>query len=58
MPIRDDDSDNISSRSSHHHASVTDKEFGCDDNNGKSAMTWKNREKDWYNAERRFIFAA
>jgi len=20
-------------------------------------MTWKNREKDWYNAERRFIFA-
>jgi hypothetical protein len=21
------------------------------------AMTWKNRERDWYNAERRFIFA-
>ena len=21
-------------------------------------MMWKNREKDWYNAERRFIFAA
>ena len=21
-------------------------------------MTWHNREKDWYNAERRFIFAA
>ena len=21
-------------------------------------MTWQNREKDWYNAERRFIFAA
>ena len=20
-------------------------------------MQWKNREKDWYNAERRFIFA-
>ncbi len=25
---------------------------------GLEAQTWKNREKDWYNAERRFIFAA
>ena len=33
------------------------KDFGKDDNNGKEAATWKNREKDWYNAERRFIFA-
>ena len=35
-----------------------EKEFGKGDNNGKDAATWKNREKDWYNAERRFIFAA
>jgi hypothetical protein len=33
------------------------KEFGKDDNNGKESMTWKNRERDWYNTERRFIFA-
>ena len=35
----------------------TAKDFGHDDNNGQDAMTWKNRERDWYNAERRFIFA-
>jgi len=34
------------------------KEFGENDNNGKDSMQWNNREKDWYNAERRFIFAA
>ena len=34
------------------------KEFGQEDNNGQDSMTWQNREKDWYNAERRFIFAA
>lgn len=34
------------------------KEFGQQDNNGLDSMTWHNREKDWYNAERRFIFAA
>ena len=28
-----------------------------DTNDGKEAATWANREKDWYNAERRFIFA-
>ena len=33
------------------------KEFGEEDNNGQDSMTWHNREKDWYNAERRFIFA-
>ena len=33
------------------------KEFGQEDNNGQDSMTWHNREKDWYNAERRFIFA-
>ena len=33
------------------------KEFGKDDKNGKESMTWKNRERDWYNTERRFIFA-
>ena len=27
------------------------------DNDGKDAATWKNRQSDWYNAERRFIFA-
>ena len=36
---------------------ITSKDFGKGDNNGKDAATWKNREKDWYNAERRFIFA-
>ena len=34
------------------------KEFGHGDRNGKDSMTWAVREKDWYNAERRFIFAA
>ena len=33
------------------------KEFGANDNEGHDAALWKNREKDWYNAERRFIFA-
>ena len=37
---------------------ITHKEFGADDKGGKEAATWKNRVKDWYNAERRFIFAA
>ena len=36
---------------------ITEKEFGKQDNDGKEAATWANREKDWYNAERRFIFA-
>ena len=36
---------------------ITQKEFGKDDNQGRDSVTWKNREKDWYNAERRFIFA-
>ena len=36
---------------------ITKKEFGQDDKNGRESATWKNREKDWYNAERRFIFA-
>ena len=37
--------------------SITGKEFGADDNDGKDAATWKNRQSDWYNAERRFVFA-
>lgn len=37
---------------------ITKKEFGENDNNGRDSMQWHNREKDWYNAERRFIFAA
>lgn len=37
---------------------ITKKEFGQNDNNGQDSMQWHNREKDWYNAERRFIFAA
>ena len=36
---------------------ITQKEFGAGDNNGRDSALWKNREKDWYNAERRFIFA-
>lgn len=35
-----------------------DKEFGADDRDGKDSQTWRNREVDWYNAERRFIFSA
>lgn len=37
---------------------IVEKDFGKDDKQGVEAQTWKNREKDWYNAERRFIFAA
>jgi hypothetical protein len=37
---------------------IVKKEFGRDDNKGQEAQCWRNREKDWYNAERRFIFAA
>ena len=37
---------------------IVRKEFGQNDNNGRDSMQWHNREKDWYNAERRFIFAA
>lgn len=36
---------------------IVSKEFGANDNEGHDAALWKNREKDWYNAERRFIFA-
>ena len=36
---------------------IVEKEFGKDDKQGVEAQTWKNREKDWYNAERRFIFS-
>ena len=36
---------------------IIEKEFGADDKDGKEAVQWKNRVKDWYNAERRFIFA-
>lgn len=36
---------------------IIQKEFGADDNKGHDAAQWKNRERDWYNAERRFIFA-
>ena len=36
---------------------IVSKEFGANDNEGHDAAQWKNREKDWYNAERRFIFA-
>lgn len=32
-----------------------EKDFGTED--GKGDATWKNREMDWYNAERRFIFS-
>ena len=37
---------------------ITMKEFGENDNGGKDSMCWHNRQKDWYNAERRFIFAS
>eukprot|EP00351_Strombidinopsis_sp_SopsisLIS2011_P003305 CAMPEP_0116872464 /NCGR_PEP_ID=MMETSP0463-20121206/3221_1 /TAXON_ID=181622 /ORGANISM="Strombidinopsis sp, Strain SopsisLIS2011" /LENGTH=63 /DNA_ID=CAMNT_0004512725 /DNA_START=1672 /DNA_END=1863 /DNA_ORIENTATION=+ len=36
---------------------ITDKEFGAGDEGGKTSMTWENRARDWYNAERRMIFA-
>ena len=35
---------------------ITQKEFGT--MTGEHANTWTNRERDWYNAERRFVFAA
>ena len=38
--------------------SIAKKEFGKDDNDGRDSMQWHIRQKDWYNAERRFIFAA
>ena len=38
-------------------AAVMCKDFGKQDKNGRESMTWKNREIDWYNTERRFIFA-
>ena len=41
-----------------HDKNITLKEFGQQDNNGQDSMQWHNREKDWYNAERRFIFSA
>lgn len=37
--------------------SITAKEFGQNDGGGKDSMTWANRQLDWYNAERRLIFA-
>ena len=58
MAIRDT---NRGGKSKHHlenYKEITKKEFGKNDNNGKDAQTWANREKDWYNAERRFIFAS
>lgn len=36
---------------------ILNKDFGQNDNNGKDSMKWSNRAKDWYNSERRFIFA-
>jgi hypothetical protein len=36
---------------------ITRKEFGQDDGDGRDSMTITNRQIDWYNAERRFIFA-
>ena len=36
---------------------ITEKDFGANDNEGHDSALWKNRELDWYNAERRFIFA-
>ena len=33
------------------------KEFGEGDRGGMDSQQWKNREQDWFNAERRFIFA-
>ena len=36
---------------------ITKKEFGQNDGGGKDSMTVSNRQIDWYNAERRFIYA-
>ena len=36
---------------------ITQKEFGAIEKGGHP-NTWTNRERDWYNAERRFVFAA
>lgn len=36
---------------------ITKKEFGEDDEEGKTSKTLTNQERDNYNKERRFIFA-
>ena len=36
---------------------ITKKEFGKDDEEGKTSKTLTNQERDNYNKERRFIFA-
>ena len=39
------------------HGTTMEKEFGKQDNRGMDSMKWINREKDWFNAERRHIYA-
>jgi len=58
MAIRDFSKSRQGKHAKLYDRSIVSKEFGQDDNNGKDSMCWKNRQKDWYNAERRFIFAA
>ena len=59
MPIRDLNKNKSDRKFAKlHDQSIAAKEFGKDDNNGHDSMQWHNREKDWYNAERRFIFAS
>jgi len=58
MAIRDFSKGRQGKQAKLYDRSITQKEFGQEDNNGKDSMKWHNRQKDWYNAERRFIFAA
>lgn len=58
MAIRDFSKSRQGKHAKLYDRSIASKEFGQNDNNGKDSMCWKNRQKDWYNAERRFIFGA
>ena len=58
MPVRDFQKTKKSGTFAHlNNHKIISKEFGKEDNNGHDSVQWKVREKDWYNAERRFIFA-
>eukprot|EP00351_Strombidinopsis_sp_SopsisLIS2011_P001304 CAMPEP_0116884112 /NCGR_PEP_ID=MMETSP0463-20121206/16863_1 /TAXON_ID=181622 /ORGANISM="Strombidinopsis sp, Strain SopsisLIS2011" /LENGTH=84 /DNA_ID=CAMNT_0004540009 /DNA_START=226 /DNA_END=480 /DNA_ORIENTATION=- len=57
MPVRDLNKLRRKSRAALEDTTIISKEFGQGDGKGKKSITWGNREKDWYNAERRLIFA-
>ena len=56
MPIRDTYKEN--GKKFINAEEIYGKEFGQRDQGGQTSQTWRNREIDWYNAERRFLFSA